>query len=407
MQAGPMMKKFILSILLVTTLLLVGCQADNSFDARLFEIVKPYLFSIAGWEFEALPQEVGQWFSGDEEEVEDGVQTVIDYFDYAGRIKALKTEIGLAREGNGEAGLSDLEEELGRLEEKKAAITGVVEDIIEKQIRVTLAGLGIYNPVGGTESTFPPVKFRLEELPAVLVVSPRDRIESMREYTLVSGLTRSEKEDIEGRVDGLGVSSLVTEIGGVATYPSLVDNQASLRYTLEIVTEEWVHQYLAFKPLGFRYVLDLTGISRDYEIATMNETLADMVSDEIGAIVYDKYYSEYVSSSNATSEDGFDFDAGMRAIRKTVDEYLARGEIEQAEEFMEERRRYLATEGYYIRKLNQAYFAFHGAYGAAPAFENPIGLEMKELRDHSDSIKDFLETAAAMKTRQDLKASIR
>ncbi|MFC1900651.1 hypothetical protein ACFLYN_03555 [Chloroflexota bacterium] len=402
-----MMKRTILSGLLIISFLLVGCSADRSFDARLNSIVKPYLFSIVGWEFEAIPREVGQWFSGDEEETGNEIQLVIDYFDYAERIELLKSEIVLKRENDAEADPSALEDELSRLEERKTALTGAVENVIEKQIREVLAEQGIYNPVGGTDSTFPPVKFRLDQLPSVLVISPRDKIESMREYTLVSGLSRSEKEDIEEEVDELGVSSLVTEIGGIATYPSLVDSQASLRYTLDVVIEEWLHQYLAFKPLGFKYVLDLTGISRDYEIVTMNETLANMVSDELGAIVYEKYYSGYISSSNTTSANGFDFNAGMREIRKTVDEYLARGEIEQAEEYMEQTRRYIVSNGYYIRKLNQAYFAFHGAYADRPAFQNPIGIELRELRDRSDSIENFLETAAAMSSRQDLQASIK
>jgi hypothetical protein len=38
------------------------------------------------------------------------------------------------------------------------------------------------------------------------------------------------------------------------------------------------------------------------------------------------------------------------------------GKVELAEEFMEERRQFFWKKGYHIRKLNQAYFAFHGAY---------------------------------------------
>ena len=96
----------------------------------------------------------------------------------------------------------------------------------------------------------------------------------------------------------------------------------------------------------------------------------------------------------------------MREIRRKVDEYLARGEIEQAEEFMEQKRQYLASKGYYIRKLNQAYFAFHGTYADRPASISPIGLEIKQLRDKSASLKDFLDTVAAMTNSQDLKSSV-
>lgn len=141
----------------------------------------------------------------------------------------------------------------------------------------------------------------------------------------------------------------------------------------------------------------------------MNETLAGMVSKEIGSIVYEKYYSEYENSANQNQapEPAFDFYREMREIRKTVDIYLAQGEIEQAEEFMEQKRLYLVSMGYYIRKLNQAYFAFHGTYADRPAFISPIGLELKELRSQSASLKDFLNTVAAMTNRQELRDSVK
>jgi len=96
----------------------------------------------------------------------------------------------------------------------------------------------------------------------------------------------------------------------------------------------------------------------------------------------------------------------MREIRKTVDEYLAQNEVEQAEEFMEQKRQYLATMGYHIRKLNQAYFAFHGAYADRPTSVSPIGFELKQLRAQSASLKNFLSTVAVMTNRQDLRNSI-
>ncbi|GAH79323.1 unnamed protein product, partial [marine sediment metagenome] len=103
----------------------------------------------------------------------------------------------------------------------------------------------------------------------------------------------------------------------------------------------------------------------------------------------------------------FDFNREMREIRKTVDKYLAQGEIEQAEEFMEQKRQYLASMGRYIRKLNQAYFAWHGTYADRPTSISPIGVELKKLRSQSASLKDFLNTVAVMTSRQDLSDSIK
>jgi len=230
----------------------------------------------------------------------------------------------------------------------------------------------------------------------------------MREILLQPNLSLEEIEGIEAKVDKLGVSSLVVKLGGLSTpYPTLVTNEASLRFTIDTATEEWLHQYLVFKPLGFLYLLDLAGVSRNYEIATMNETLASMVSKEISSIVYEKYYPGYGNDGNQTAEPEFDFNREMREIRKTVDKHLARGEIEQAEEFMGQKRQYLASMGHYIRKLNQAYFAFHGTYADRPTSISPIGLELKELKSQSASLKDFLNKVAVMTSRQDLRDSIK
>ncbi|MFC2040764.1 hypothetical protein ACFLTY_00370 [Chloroflexota bacterium] len=372
--------------------------------------MEPYLFNFGWWESRAIAHEINQWLCGKREKIDDEIGVVTDYFSSTRRIKTIKSEIEAANAGNGESDLASIKAELNELEEQRAVSKETVERIIERQIRYTLAEQGIFNPIVEVKIGFPPINFKLEKPPYLLVISPRDRIESIREITLKPGLTLEERKEIEDRVDELDVSSLVVGLGGLgATYPTFVTDDASLKFTLHTSAEEWLHQYLVFKPLGFLYLLDLAGLVRNYEIATMNETLAGIVSEEIGSMVYGKYYSEYENSAKPDqgTEPEFDFDGEMRAIRKAVDAYLARGEIEQAEEFMEQKRQYLASMGYYIRKLNQAYFAFHGTYADKPAFISPIGIELKELRAQSASLKDFLDTVAAMTSRQDLKESIK
>ena len=399
----------VIASLLAICLLAGGCA--QGLDAHLDSIVEPYCFSLISWERQALSHELNQWISGSNEEVEDEVDVVLEYFAATGRIKTLKSEIEAANADSGEkSDLAPLNTELNRLQEQQTALESTVERIIEGQIRDTLTQQGIFNPVVKLKINFPPVNFKLDELPRLLVISPRDRIESMREILLQPGLTLEEIEGIEAKADKLGVSSLVVNLGGLSTpYPTLVTNGASLRFTINTATEEWLHQYLVFKPLGFLYLLDLAGVSRNYEIATMNETLAGMVSKEIGSIVYERYYLCYEDgvNQNQTTGSEFDFNREMREIRKAVDEYLAQGEVEQAEEFMGQKRQYLASVGHYIRKLNQAYFAFHGAYADSPTSISPIGLELKELRSQSTSLKNFLNTVAVMTSRQELRDSLK
>jgi len=378
-----------------------GCASGSDFDYRLDSIVKPYSFSIMGWELENISGEIRQSGQDSEARVTGGPEQVRQYFSVVEQIKTLEAEIEAVTDSGEEGALASLEAELGGLERQKVALRGVVEEVLAGQMGEALSGQGI--------SKFPPLNFKLDKPPRLLVVSPRDRIESIREVCLRQELSLEEMESIEARVDGLGVSSLVLEIGGLgATYPSFVADDASLRFTIDTAAEEWLHQYLVFRPLGFRYLLDLTGMSRDYEIATMNETVASMASKEIGAIVYEKYYSRDETGEGSQPPAGpeFDFNREMREIRRAVDRYLARGEVEEAEEFMELKRGYLVSEGYRIRKLNQAYFAFHGTYADSPTSVSPIGLEMKELRSRRASLKDFLDTAAGMTCRQDLIASL-
>ncbi len=405
-------KLIAMSGLLSVFLLSGSCAPAQDFESGLSSIVKPYRFSIAGWESRAIPHELNQWVFSRDEKIDDEVHMVTEYFSSIERIKTLKSEIE-AISADKRDDPASLEAELNRVQEQSIALEGAVERIIEKQVRETLAQQGIFNPVDKyirLKVSFPPVNFKLEKPPYLLVISPRDRIESMREILLKQDISLEEMESIEAMVDKLGVSSLVVGLGGLgATYPTFVTNEASLRSTIDAVTEEWLHQYLIFKPLGFLYLLDLTGVSRNYDIAAINETLASMVSKEIGSIIREKYYSGYENGANQNqvAESGFDFNREMRETRRAVDKYLDEGEIERAEMFMEQKRQYLTSMGYYIRKLNQAYFAFHGAYTDSPTSISPIGLELKQLRSQSASLKDFLNAVAAMTSRQNLRDSIK
>jgi hypothetical protein len=182
-----------------------------------------------------------------------------------------------------------------------------------------------------------------------------------------------------------------------------------IQNTSQTAAEEWLHQYLAFTPLGFLYMLDAAGIRLDYDVATMNETVAGIISQEIGEAVYEKYYAPPPGSpkTEKPATNGFDFNRTMREIRLAVDAYLALGEIEKAETFMAQQRQYLADNGYDIRKLNQAYFAFYGTYADSPTSVSPIGADMKKLRSESASLKEFLYKASAMTGPRDLADSVR
>lgn len=252
-------------------------------------------------------------------------------------------------------------------------------------------------------SVFPPLNFRLENPPHLLVISPREKIFYLDRVLLQQNLSDDEIEKLETRVDNLGLSSLVERLGGFgATYPPIIDSNASLNFMIDTAVEEWLHQYLAFRPLGFLYLLDSLGVRQDRDVIIMNETLAGMVSEEIGSQIYARYYGAAEGVKSDKKRSGFDFRAEMKLTRRNVDQYLSQGNIEGAERYMEEMRQVFLSNGYKIRKLNQAYFAFHGIYGGSPASVSPILGELKLLRAKSSSLNDFLQKTSQMKRYTDL-----
>jgi hypothetical protein len=271
--------------------------------------------------------------------------------------------------------------------------TGQIE--LANQIKAVLSDNGI--------NGFPPLIFNLEKPPYLLVISPRDKIQYIDRMLLRQTLSTDDIDSIESKVDNLGLSSLVVRLGGfAATYPPIVDVDANRSFVVDAVIEEWFHQYLAFKPLGFFYLLDSLGFRQDSRIIMINETLAGMVSEEIGSQVMTRYYGVSQFKKSTPIDSSFNFNKEMKETRTNADLYLAQGEIEKAERYMEERRILFLSKGYQIRKLNQAYFAFHGIYGQSPAAVSPIHRQLQLLRDQSQSLNEFLKKTYAISNYDDL-----
>lgn len=280
-----------------------------------------------------------------------------------------------------------------------------VELILAEQIREILKEEKIYNPLDKTNLFFPPLIFRLERSPNVLVISYRDRIAIKDRILLESGLDDKTKTYIEDEImKNKLVSALVVPTGGIATYPSMV-TERDLKSTIITIVHEWLHQYLVFRPLGFKYLWwTITGYGNE-DIVKLNETVASLLGTEIGTLVYERYYKDFqISNSKSRLSPKIDFAKEMRQIRQKVDMFLAQGRIDEAEAYMEERREWLELNGFYIRRLNQAYFAFYGSYQVNPANRggDNLGELIIELRNKSPSLKYFLETISSIDSRAEL-----
>ena len=106
------------------------------------------------------------------------------------------------------------------------------------------------------------------------------------------------------------------------------------------------------------------------------------------------------------SED-FHFNDAMRQTRQRAEELLGQGKIEEAEAYMEQRRQLMAAHGYYIRKINQAFFAFHGSYATSAASVSPIDGQLRELQSRSESVEDFIKTVARFSSYQEFEDHLR
>lgn len=273
---------------------------------------------------------------------------------------------------------------------KVEALRPLAETILAEQLAVLLHGEGL---------TFlgypiPPVNLRLTPMPNLLVVSPRDRIVQQAALPLQADLTADEMDRIERRVDGaFNVSSLVVPLGGLALYPAMIMETPSISYLTEAIAHEWTHHWLFLWPLGWFYERP--------EARTINETAADLVGKAMGRAWLARFYPEDLPPSSSHTDSppapeerpAFHFGRELAKTRTVVERLLAQGEIRRAELYMEVRRRVFLEHGYVIRKLNQAYFAFYGAYAAeegAAGAEDPIGPRVRRLWEQSPSLRAFL-----------------
>ena len=379
--------------------------------------ISPYKFRVASWELANLPDKWVRrlvdfpWQFGRSNDTGLEIALAHRYFEIGKRLldieqRLISLEANLPADAGSVRRIRELRREKEELTREYDVLRPDVEETVESAVADTLQGMGF----GAWTGVFPPVDTALTGSPTVLVLSPRDRIQREDGGLLRTGLTRDERERIETRIEEApNLSALVENTGGIALYPSITANGFELEYALEIIAHEWVHQWLWFRPLGRRYF-------ESGDLTTLNETVATIAGIEVSQLALERLTNapEAETPANQTQSAGardsstsrasqFDFHAEMRATRVQVDALLEAGDIDGAEAYMEERRRVFVSEGYSIRKLNQAYFAFHGTYATTGAAGvSVIGEQVRELRRQSPSLAEFLRTAAKLTSAEDL-----
>jgi len=286
------------------------------------------------------------------------------------------------------------------------------EKVVQDQISSTLVAQGL----GAGGEVFPPVLFHISELPLQLIISPRDVIHQETAVSIQGDFSLENIIALEKQVEeSLDLSALVVPLGGVGVYPTMIFRTSDLGYLMEIIAHEWTHNYLTLRPLGWRY-------AQNPQMRSMNETTASICGKEISDMVLRRYYPELITNHQPDAENYFytghthhqedqvfDFRWEMYMTRVKVDDLLAAGKVKEAEEYMEQRRQIFWENGYRLRRINQAYFAFYGAYADVPygpAGEDPVGSAVRELRQRSMSLAGFLNTMSGMTSFEELQKTL-
>jgi hypothetical protein len=366
------------------------------------------LFDFGGWTLDAVALKVAQSTLHEESYLNSRQlhQLVEQHFRLMGQILDLQGEIADIYADPSRPKPSQVTEplrnHLQQLQSQAASQETTVEAVLQEQVAYELALQGF--AAGG--QVLPPVLFHLSAVPLALIVSPREVIREDASLELNPDLPLDEQVNLEDRVaQQLGVSTLVVPIGGIGTYPTMIEKTSSLNWTAETIAHEWTHDYLGLRPLGWNY-------DASSQMRTINETVADIVGTEIGRQVIAQFYPDLVPPPPAPSAPGlpilappaFDFQKEMRSTRVQVDQLLAEGKIDEAESYMATQRLVFVQHGFSIRKLNQAYFAFYGAYADQPGQRgsDPVGPAVEALFQRSRSLGDFLRTAATISSYSEL-----
>jgi hypothetical protein len=405
MYKEKFLRRFHLILSLIILILVITTSTwypTDTFDSirqftRLFE------FDYIGWELDAGWNKISLFSLGPTHHLNDFQQRKIvnDYFRLLNSSNELQlriTEIySDPQVSSPEKEALQFENELDKIAHFFNLQKHITESVLQYQIGQTLNTLGLTD----IRTPFPPILFQTTKLPKQLIISPRDIIIQEKSVSLSANITLNEIIKLENDVEeNLSYSALVVPIGGVGTYPTMVINTTDLRYLIETVAHEWIHNYLAIRPLGIRY-------ASSPELRTINETTASIAGREISQAVIETFYTDLIEITpilprtfqtsfptiKTFQPQSFNFSKEMYQTRIIVDDLLADGRIDQAEQFMESQRLYFWENGYQVRKLNQAYFAFHGAYADEPfsaAGKDPVGDDVRLFRARQTSLATFI-----------------
>ncbi|MCZ6538710.1 MAG: hypothetical protein O6922_02635, partial [Chloroflexi bacterium] len=398
---------FLVTVLLLSWLVPVG---DRRSDTPAGAVSLDYTYGLVSWEFENFFDKWGHrlwtalpWTPTSEADRRSALDRYVVLVDELRVAKDLLASVTSANVHDRDE-VSDAHAAVDRLIAERDSLRDGIEEFLEQAVADAIRSdaVGLVNSF-----VWPPVDFRIDSPPKLLVISPRDVIRRDEDVLIDPDISVEDVTRIENELAELeDVSAIVLQTGGLASYPNVIPT-TGLKRLLDVAAHEWLHTYLIFNPLGRAYFAG-------GDIRSMNETLADIFGREVGLRVYAEITGEpfvapvrpettlprIVASESPDDNDtpeeiedpeAFDFNRFMAETRNRTDELLEEGSIDAAEAYMESRRVELLEHGHSIRKINQAYFAFHGTYAESPTSTSPIARYLWDLREQVDTVGELVK----------------
>ncbi len=380
---------------------------------RLDQLIGLDEFDFVVWEIEAFIVKGNAELAAGHTYLDETTrrEIVLDYLQKVGEARQVSNEVARifvdTTIEDPFAAAAPQQTQLDTLRSELTRIQPLAEAILQEQVTSVLQAEG-FDTLG---IVFPPVQARITPLPTLLVISRRDRIEELYRIPLIPGLTLPEQETLENDIyDQIDRSALIVPLGGIGTYPSMILETTNLIFLTDVIAHEWAHNWLTLRPVGFSY-------NASAAMRVINETIASVFGEAVGLKVLERYYPDLVPepvvpaaattplpTPDPTTPPPFEFRAEMALTRGRVEELLAEGKVDEAEAYMETRRQLFVDNGYLIRRINQAYFAFYGSYADQPGAtgSDPTGPMVVSLFQNSPSLYEFMQRISPITSLEDL-----
>jgi hypothetical protein len=259
--------------------------------SRVLAAARPYTFNYVAWEAGAISSKAQQEFLGYHAYIPDDQASryILDYFALQRQAWALGPEEKAAR---------------AALQQDLDSRQALVEHLIEAQVSSVLRDEGFAR----WGQVLPPVTMHFLAAPDLLVISPRAEIRQAMTLSLVPR-SLEERARLEAELSAAlpDLSLWITPIGGVGVWPAMVRQTDRAVVAFEITAHEWAHHYLIFFPLGLNYFT-----SPDTRL--INETTATIVGNEVGNLVIERFYADYLATGEVYLQPSPDYRALLAAI---------------------------------------------------------------------------------------------